>query len=106
LALYDILSKATPAAILAILLMFLLKSYIDSNNKDRQNHEIERKEYQILVADVRKEGKEREIKLISQLDKYNKSLQQNTESLKEISKNMQAIPVMQADISYLKEKVK
>lgn len=89
---YELLTNATPVAIIAILLLFLLKNYMDSTNKEKEN-------YSKLVEDVRAESKGREDKLMGQLDKYN-------ESLHEISENIKAIPKMQDDIAFLKEKVK
>ena len=89
---YDLLAKGGTVAILAIILVFLLKSYIDSSNKEKDG-------YHQLVNDVRTESKEREDKLMKELDRYNDSLQQ-------ISENIKVIPAMQADISYLKQKVR
>lgn len=89
---YDLLTKAGSFTVLAILLLFLLKNYIDSRNKEQDN-------YERLVDDVRKESKEREDKLMQQLDKYNDSLQS-------ISENMKTIPQMQVDIQFLKERVR
>lgn len=95
---YDLLTKAGSLTVLAILLLFLLKNYIDSQNKEQEN-------YKQLVDDVRKESKDREVesrnredKLMTQLDRYNDSLQS-------ISENIKVIPQMQADITYLKEEV-
>lgn len=92
---YDLITKASAFTVIALILVFVLKNFMSGANK---------------------ESKEREDKLMVQLDKCTTSLQENTDSLKEISKNMQVIPVMQeelkaiptmqADISYLKKKVK
>jgi DNA repair exonuclease SbcCD ATPase subunit len=106
---YDLITKASAFTVIALILVFVLKNFMSGANKEREN-------YQKLVNGIRKESKEREDKLMVQLDKCTTSLQENTDSLKEISKNMQVIPVMQeelkaiptmqADISYLKKKVK
>ncbi len=104
------ISKGSPIVIVSVILIFVLKGFFDSNakerEKDRESHKQDAEKYQALVNKVQDEGKAREEKLMNQIDKCTTSLQENTESLKEISKNMQVIPVMQADISYLKEKVK
>lgn len=106
---YDLIAKAGSFTVLALMLFFLMKNYIDSQNKQQEA-------YKNLVENVRNESKEREEKLMVQLDKCTNSLQDNTESLKEISKNMKvipkiqeelkAIPIMQEDISYLKHSIK
>ncbi|MDF2800210.1 MAG: hypothetical protein K0S61_113 [Anaerocolumna sp.] len=86
---YELLANVSPAVALVVVLGFLLKNYVDSRNKEQQS-------FQNLVTEVRTESKEREDKLMHQLDKYNTSLQ-------EISSNMKVIPKMQEDIDYLIE---
>jgi hypothetical protein len=88
---YELLTNVSAAVAMMILLGFLMKNYVDSRNKEQEN-------FQKLVTEVRTESKEREDKLINQLDKYNTSLQ-------EISQNMKVIPEMKRDIEFLKEKV-
>lgn len=101
-----LLSNVSAVGALIILLGYLLKSWADSIKRERQNHENDRQSYEKLVDNIRTESKNREDKLMSQLDKYNCSLENNTECLKEISKNIEVIPQMREDIEYLKEKVK
>lgn len=114
------ISKGSPIVIVSVILIFVLKGLFDSNakerEKDRESHKQDAEKYQLLVNKVQDESKIREEKLMNQIDKCTTSLQENTESLKEISENIQVIPTMQeelkviptmqADISYLKEKVK
>jgi predicted AlkP superfamily phosphohydrolase/phosphomutase len=88
---FDLLSTAGPVGILAIFLGFLLKVQNDKDKKQAEN-------YQNLVNDVMNKSEERESKLMVQLDKYNSSL-------KEISDNIKNIPIMQKDIEILKNKI-
>lgn len=106
---YDLITKASAFTVVALILVFVLKNYIDGVNKERQSHEKQRQNYNQLVTSVRKESKEREDKLYKQLDKYNESLQEISENIKVIpamQEDLKAIPKIQADIDYLKERVK
>ena len=103
---YDLLTKGSPIAIIAIILAFLLKSYIDSSNKEKDN-------YHKLVDNVRVESREREDRLLKTLeenqeheDKLMRELGRYNDSLQQISENIKVIPAIQADISYLKQKVR
>lgn len=118
---YDLIGKAGIPTGLLLILAFLIKMFMDDRKKDNENH-------QKLVDDVMQQCNEREKQnaersekrenmlieqareekrlLVEQLDKYNDCLQENTASLKEISTSIKVIPQIQADVNYLKEKVK
>ena len=107
---YDLLTKAGEFSALAIILAALIKLFFDWMKRQDTN-------YSNLVSkimeqsktreeEIKMENKDREDKLSLQLDKYNTSLERNTDCLKQISENIKSIPEMQKDIEILKEKVK
>jgi len=99
--LYEIIAKGGIQVALAIILIYLLTNYISDKNKERD-------EYEKLVEDVRKESKEREDKLMAQLDKCTSSLQEISENIKvipQMQEEIKVIPSIKADIEYLKGQV-
>ncbi|MCR1167252.1 hypothetical protein NE169_18220 [Clostridium botulinum] len=96
---YELLMKWGISGALILILAFLIKANTDREVKATQEH----KEF---VNQIIQQSKEEKTLLVQQIDKYNTSLQANTEQLREISENIKSIPKMQEDINYLKTIIK
>lgn len=95
---YELLAKGGLTFGILVILAFTINQWSKNNDRMYQDN-------QNFINKVIDEHKEEKKLLMVQLDRYNNSLQENTACLKEVSDNIKAIPRMQEDIRYLKEKI-
>ena len=96
---YELLAKGGLTFGMLVILAFTINQWSKNNDRMYQDN-------QNFINKVIDEHKKEKQLLMEQLNRYNDSLKENTNCLKEVSENIKIIPRMQEDINYLKEKIK
>ena len=96
---YELLAKSGLSVGLLIIVAFTFKKWSDNNE------EMYRDNQKFINKIIDEHNHEKKL-MMEQLSRYNDSLKENTNCLREVSENIKIIPRMQEDINYLKEKIK
>lgn len=97
LVINSIIKVGLPVGLLVALVTFMFL-YFQANSKQQEKS-------QKFVDKVMKNNKEREEKLITQLDKYNTALQDNNKILNKISNKLEDVKELKKDVEDIKEKL-
>lgn len=93
-----LLSKASIPMAIFLLLSFCVYMFFIIYQKQNDNN-------QKFIKKVMDDGKEREIKILGQVDKYNTALENNNRILDKISNKLEDVKILKEDVRLIKTKL-
>jgi len=96
---YELLTKVGLPTGILIILAFFIYSFVKIYSKEKSDNKD-------FIQKVMDRHEEREERLLNQIGKYDTQLDNYNRSLQDIANSIKVIPTLQQDVAVLKEKIK